>query len=90
MTPALIAISGLGILILFIVCIFLSLESHVLRFLKYFLIYILFLASIGALFFIFERSVVFVALLAGLGWAFLIIRGARNPHHDTPNADDSP
>jgi len=88
MKTVLLLVSGIGILVLFIVSIVLSLDKNASGFFKYLLAYLLFLGVVGLLFFLFGGAYIWIGLLAGVGWMILAIKGAGYRHRDGESADN--
>jgi hypothetical protein len=80
-------ISGVGIICLFVFLVLYTLDKNSSRFLKYLLSYLIFLGAIAFLFFVFPDATPTIALLAGLGWIALIVKGSRGGK-DTSSEDD--
>jgi hypothetical protein len=74
----LISLMGIAAMALCVFYFFFSLKKNASRFLKYFLIYSIFIAVIGLLFYLFPHAVVVVTALAVLGWMALIVIGSKN------------
>jgi hypothetical protein len=90
MKTVLLLISGAGILALFIYTIILSLNENASRFFKFLLAYLLFFVIIGILFYLFSEAWFIVALLAGVGWIILIVKGAANSQNNSRESRDNP
>jgi len=83
MKTALIFISGIGILILFVAAIIISLNKNASAFFRYFLAYLGFIAAIGLLFYLFGGAYIWIGLLAVGGWILLILKGSGYRHVET-------
>lgn len=83
MKTALIFISGIGILVLFVAAIVMSLSKNAPGFFRYFLAYLCFIAAIGLLFYLFGGAYIWIGLIAAGGWIFLIVKGSRYRHIET-------
>jgi hypothetical protein len=81
-------ISGVGIICLFAFYILYTLDKNSSRFLKYLLAYLVFLAVIGFLFFVFPEATLYISLLGGLGWVILIVKGSRGTADSSSEKDD--
>jgi hypothetical protein len=81
-------ISGVGIICLFVFYILYTLDKNSSKFLKYLLAYLVFFAAIGFLFFIFSEATLYIALLAGLGWMILILKGSSDTGDNPLERDD--
>jgi hypothetical protein len=54
------------------------------------LAYVAFIAGIGLLLYLFPKATLYIAILAGLGWIFIIIMGSRKMdayHQDPPDPE---
>ena len=80
--------SGVGIICLFVFFILYSLDKNSSRFLKYLLAYLVFFSVIGFLFFVFPDATLYIALLAGLGWTALILKGSRGGSEKPSGPDE--
>ena len=89
MKTILIFISGIGILVLFVAAIVMSLSKNASGFFKYFLTYLLFVAAIGLLFYLFGGAYIWIALIAAGGWIILIVKGSGYRHIETEDPEEN-
>ena len=89
MKTALIFISGIGILVLFVAAIVMSLSKNATGFFRYFLAYICFIAAIGLLFYLFGGATIWIGLIAAGGWIFLILKGSGHRPVETEDSEEN-
>jgi hypothetical protein len=82
MKTALIFISGIGILVLFVAAIIVSLNKNAPGFLRYLVAYLCFIVAIGLLFYLVGGAYIWIGLLAVAGWIFLIVKGSGYRHKE--------
>lgn len=81
-------LSGIVIISLFVFLVLYSLNRDLSRFLKYLSAYLAFFLVVGLMFYLVPEHSLFIALLAGSGWVFLIVKGARAPKEKASKPDD--
>jgi hypothetical protein len=79
---------GAGVILLFVFLILYSLNESPSRFIKYLLAYLAFFTTIGFLFYLFSEASIYIALLAGLGWIILIVKGSMGGDGSSPDSED--
>jgi hypothetical protein len=89
MKTVLLTISGICILGLFIAAIALSLNKNAAGFLKYFLTYLLFIVTIGLLFYFFGGTYIWIGIIAACGWIILIVKGSGYRNQEDTDHEES-